>query len=75
MQKTDILCIGTALVDSITDKATWTITKGADGTFEIENVSNKAASVNSLLRNNGTYGFATYASSTGGALSLFQKKA
>ena len=64
-----------ALVDSVTDKATWTITKGADGTFEIENVSNKAAGVNSLLRNNGTFGFATYATSTGGALSLFQKKA
>lgn len=64
-----------ALVDSVTDKATWTITKGADGTFEIENVSNKAAGVNSLLRNNSTYGFATYAAGTGGALSLFQKKA
>jgi len=64
-----------ALVDSVTDKATWTITKKDDGTFEIENVSNKAAGVNSLLRNNGTYGFATYAASTGGTLSLYQKKA
>ena len=62
-----------ALVDSVTDKATWTVTKGADGTFEIQNVSNAAASINSYLRNNGTYGFATYGSSTGGTLSLFKK--
>lgn len=62
-----------ALVDSVTDKATWTVTKGADGTFEIQNVANAAASINSYLRNNGTYGFATYGSSTGGTLSLFKK--
>ena len=62
-----------ALVDTVTDKATWTVTKGEGGVFEIENVSNKAASINSLLRNNGTYGFATYSSGTGGALSLYQK--
>ena len=62
-----------ALVDSVTDKATWTIAKQSDGTFEIQNVANAAASINSYLRNNGTYGFATYGSSTGGTLSLYKK--
>ena len=64
-----------ALVDSVTDKATWTITKDADGKFEIQNISNAAANVNSYLRNNGTYGFATYGNTTGGKLSLFKKVA
>ena len=60
-----------ALVDEVSDKAYWTVTM-SDGLFEIENIANKAAGVNSLLRNNNTYGFATYSSSTGGALSLFK---
>lgn len=61
-----------ALVDDITDKAVWTITETNDG-YEIENVSNKQNKKNSLLRNNGTYGFACYSNSTGGALSLYKK--
>ena len=53
------------------DKALWTIT--GTGSFEIVNKYNKANSINSNLRNNGTYGFACYATSTGGALSLYKK--
>jgi len=60
-----------ALLDSVGDKALWTIS-GSD-TFEIVNNSNKAAGVNANLRNNGTYGFACYSTSTGGALTLFKK--
>ena len=61
------------VADSSNDGATWTITKQSDGTFEIENIKNKTAKVNSFLRNNGTYGFACYASGTGGTLSLYKK--
>lgn len=60
-----------ALVDEVNDKAYWTVTM-SDGLFEIENIANKANSINSLLRNNNTYGFATYSSGIGGALSLFK---
>lgn len=59
------------LQDSDDNKALWTVT--GTGTYEFENVENKAKGVNSLLRNNGTYGFATYAASTGGKLSLYKK--
>lgn len=54
------------------DKGLWTITE-TDGTYEIVNVSNSAASINCNLRNNGTYGFACYSTQTGGALSLYKK--
>ena len=37
------------------------------------NKKNAANGVNDNLRNNGTYGFACYASTTGGALSLYKK--
>ena len=65
------------IADGTDAKAQWTITKQAATdtapvTYEIENVSNKAAGVNSLLRNNGTYGFACYAAATGGTLSLYK---
>lgn len=61
-----------ALVDDASDeKALWTIT-GSE-TFEIINVYNQAQNVNCNLRNNGTYGFACYAATTGGALSLYKK--
>lgn len=55
------------------DKSLWTITKtvGAS-TFEFVNKNNSAAKINANLRNNGTYGFACYSSSTGGPLSLYR---
>ena len=64
-----------ALLDDATDdKALWSIT-GSD-TYDFENKARAAAtkdSNNKWLRNNSTYGFACYASSTGGALSLYKK--
>ena len=53
------------------DKSLWTVTGTA--TYEFVNKANKAANVNCNLRNNGTYGFACYATGTGGALSLYKK--
>ena len=52
-------------------KATWTL-KGTD-TYDFTNVWNTEKGVNAILRNNGTYGYACYAGSTGGALSLYRK--
>ena len=54
------------------DKSLWTVTKD-EGTYDFVNKNNSASNVNSTLRNNGTYGFACYATSTGGALSLYKK--
>lgn len=42
-------------------------------TYDFENVYNSGASVNANLRNNTTYGFACYATGTGGALTLYKK--
>ena len=58
------------------EKGLWTITETAAGskTYEIVNVFNSGKEINANLRNNGTYGFATYATSTGGALTLYKKK-
>ena len=61
-----------ALVEEITDYALWTATK-TDGEFEFVNKGNAAAEVNANLQNNGTYGFACYATGTGGALSLYKQ--
>jgi len=61
------------LLESGTDnKSLWTVTVG-DGTYDFVNVANTSAKVNANLRRNGTYGFACYASTTGGALSLYKK--
>ena len=60
-----------ALVSSVTDNALWTISKSGSA-YEIVNKSNAASGVNANLRNNGTYGFACYSTSTGGALSLYK---
>ena len=60
-----------ALITGLTDYAKWTAT--GSSTYEFENVGNKAAGVNAMLRRNGTYGFATYSSSTGGALTLYKR--
>ena len=60
------------LLDSGTDdKSLWTVS--GTTTYEFVNKANKAASVNSNLRRNTTYGFACYATSTGGALTLYKK--
>lgn len=57
---------------TLDDKARWTVT--GTSTYDFENKQNKANSVNAILRKNGTYGFACYAASTGGALSLYKKQ-
>lgn len=55
------------------DKSLWTVTKTVNAsTFEFVNKANSTAKVNANLRNNGTYGFACYATSTGGPLSLYR---
>ncbi|MBR6047315.1 MAG: hypothetical protein IKP44_04415 [Bacteroidaceae bacterium] len=62
------------LADGTDDKALWTVS--GSNTYEFENKARAAASSdsnNKLLRNNGTNGFACYATSTGGALSLYKK--
>ena len=53
------------------DKSLWTVS--GSSTYEFVNKANAAANVNKNLRQNGTYGFACYATSTGGALSLYKK--
>lgn len=59
------------LESSSTDYSLWTVS--GTNTYEFVNKGNKAKSVNANLRNNGTYGFACYATSTGGALTLYKK--
>lgn len=59
------------LEDGTDDKALWTVS-GTE-TYEFVNKANAAAGVNANLRNNGTFGFACYATSTGGALTLYKK--
>ena len=61
------------LLDSVTDYARWTVS--GTSTYEFVNKGNKAKGVNSNLRNNGTYGFACYSTSTGGALTLYKRTA
>ena len=58
------------------EKGLWTISETGSGskTYEIVNDFNKSKNVNANLRNNTTYGFATYGTSTGGPLSLYKKK-
>ena len=53
------------------DGSLWTVTVTDDG-YEFVNKKNAAASVNCNLRNNGTYGFACYGTSTGGPLTLYK---
>lgn len=59
------------LASGTDDKSLWTVT--GTTTYEFVNKQNKANGVNSNLRNNGTYGFACYATATGGALTLYKK--
>lgn len=58
------------LADGTDDKALWTVSGTA--TYEFVNKYNSEHSVNANLRNNGTYGFACYSTSTGGALTLYK---
>ena len=60
------------LLDSGTDdKSLWTASGSSK--YEFVNKKNAAASVNKNLRYNNSYGFACYATGTGGALSLYKK--
>lgn len=61
------------LADGTDDKALWTVSETATtATYEFVNKANAAAGVNSNLRKNAAYGFACYATGTGGALSLYK---
>lgn len=61
------------LADGADDKSLWTVTKTKNAaTFEFVNKANSSANVNANLRNNGTYGFACYAATTGGPLSFYR---
>lgn len=53
------------------DMSLWTVS--GTSTYEFVNKHNKSNSINSNLRRNGTYGFACYATGTGGALTLYKK--
>ena len=53
------------------DKSLWSVSTGA--TFDFTNKNNAAKSINATLRRNGNYGFACYATGTGGALSLYKR--
>ena len=55
------------------DKSLWTVS--GSSTYEFVNKKNNASNVNANLRRNGTYGFACYSTSTGGALTLYKKVA
>lgn len=59
------------LADGTDNKSLWTAS--GDATYDFVNKANDAAGVNKTLRNNGTYGFACYATGTGGPLSLYRK--
>ena len=60
------------LASGTDSKSLWTVT--GTSTYEFVNKANADANVNKNLRRNGTYGFACYATSTGGALTLYKKK-
>ena len=61
------------LTSGTDDQALWTVS--GTSTYEFVNKCNSSNSVNSNLRNNGTYGFACYSTSTGGKLSLYKQEA
>jgi len=58
------------LASGTDEKSQWTVS--GDGTYEFVNVANEKANVNKNLRKNDTYGFACYATGTGGALTLYK---
>ena len=59
------------LANGSDDMALWSVSTGA--TFDFTNKKNEANNVNATLRRNGNYGFACYATGTGGALSLYKR--
>lgn len=61
---------GQLLASGTDDKSLWTVS--GTSTYEFVNKNNSSAGVNANLRNNSTYGFATYSTGTGGALSLYK---
>ncbi len=64
------------LLSSVTDYAKWTVT--GTSTYDFENKGRAGGSKdtgNKWLRRNNDFGFACYASGTGGALTLYKKKA
>lgn len=63
------------MLDSGTnDMSLWSVSSTVSSeTYDFVNKKNTANKVNAILRNNGTYGFACYASGTGGALTLYKK--
>ena len=60
-----------ALITNITDYAKWTVS--GTSTYDFTNLGNYNKGVNDTLRRNGTYGFACYATGTGGALTLYKE--
>jgi len=67
------------LDDGTNDMSLWSVTSIASEitpityTYEFVNKQNTTNKVNANLRKNSTYGFACYATATGGALSLYKK--
>ena len=59
------------LLTGVTDYAKWT--PSGDGTYEFVNLGNEIKGVNKNLRRNADFGFACYATSTGGALTLYKQ--
>ena len=59
------------LLTAVTDYAKWT--PSGDGTYEFVNRGNDIKGVNKNLRRNADFGFACYATSTGGALTLYKQ--
>ena len=64
---------GQLLASGTDDMSLWTVT--GSSTYEFVNKKNASNNVNKNLRYNSGYGFACYATSTGGALTLYKKKA
>lgn len=61
------------LADGTDNKSLWSCSSSASSeTYDFVNKANTTNSVNATLRKNGTYGFACYATGTGGALSLYK---
>lgn len=55
---------------TLDDKAKWSVS--GDSAYEFVNKQNTASNVNANLRMNAGYGFACYATTTGGALTLYK---
>lgn len=59
------------LTASITDNTKWTVS--GTSTYDFTNLGHSNKDINATLRRNSTYGFACYATSTGGALTLYKE--